>query len=79
MCTGGNHSFFRPEIFPHLEDATKPIIRPANYPDGTPGRGYKYVQTPKGRVLVVSLLGQIVGKDADKPMDNPLKIIDAIL
>lgn len=79
FCTGGNHSFFRPEIFPHLEDAAQPIIRPANYPAGTPGRGYKYLQTPKGRVLVVSLLGQIVGKDADKPMDNPLKVIDHIL
>ncbi|HSW99319.1 MAG TPA: TIGR00282 family metallophosphoesterase [Candidatus Saccharimonadales bacterium] len=79
FCTGGNHSFFRPEIFPHLEDAAQPIIRPANYPAGTPGRGYKYLDTPKGRVLVISLLGQIVGKDADKPMDNPLKIVDGIL
>jgi metallophosphoesterase (TIGR00282 family) len=79
FCTGGNHSFFRPEIFPLLEDAQQPIIRPANYPAGTPGRGYKYVDTPKGKVLVVSLLGQIVGKDAEKPMDNPLQAIDHIL
>jgi len=79
MCTGGNHSFYRPEIFPHLEDPAKPIVRPANYPEGTPGRGYKYVQTAKGPVLVISLLGQIVGKDADKPMDNPLKVVDQIL
>ncbi|HSX35116.1 MAG TPA: TIGR00282 family metallophosphoesterase [Candidatus Saccharimonadales bacterium] len=77
--TGGNHSFRRPEIFPALEDASQPIIRPANYPAGTPGRGYKYADTPKGKVLVVSLLGQIVGKDADKPMDNPLHVIDKIL
>jgi len=79
FCTGGNHSFHRPEIFPALEDMSQPIIRPANYPADTPGRGYKYVDTPRGKVLVVSLLGQIVGKDADKPMDNPLKIIDKIL
>jgi metallophosphoesterase (TIGR00282 family) len=79
FCTGGNHTFHRPEIFPMLEDAAQPVIRPANYPAGTPGRGYKYLSTPKGRVLVISLLGQIVGKDADKPMDNPLKIVDQIL
>jgi hypothetical protein len=30
-------------------------------------------------VLVVSLMGQIVGRDADKPTDNPLKTIDKIL
>jgi metallophosphoesterase (TIGR00282 family) len=79
FCTGGNHTFHRPEIFPALEDMSQPIIRPANYPEGTPGRGYKYITTPKGKVLVISLLGQIVGKDADKPMDNPLKIVDSIL
>lgn len=79
FCTGGNHTSFRKAIFPLLNDPREPIIRPANYPVGTPGLGYKYVQTPKGQVLVVSLLGQIVGKDAGKPMDNPLQIIDRIL
>jgi metallophosphoesterase (TIGR00282 family) len=79
VCTGGNHSFRRPEIFPLLDDDKEPIMRPANYPAGTPGKGYKYVDTPQGRVLVVSLLGQIVGKDADKPVDNPLQVIDKIL
>ena len=79
FCTGGNHTFYRDEIYPQLNDPNSPIIRPANYPAGTTGMGYKYVDTPKGKVLVVSLLGKIVGKDADKPMDNPLKIIDKIL
>lgn len=79
FCTGGNHSFRREEIFPQLNDPNQPIIRPANYPEGTPGRGYKYAQTSKGPVLVISLLGKVVGKDADLPLDNPLKIIDAIL
>jgi metallophosphoesterase (TIGR00282 family) len=79
FCTGGNHSFAREEIFPFLSDPNVPIIRPANYPEGTPGLGYKYIATPKGKVLVISLLGQIVGKDADKPVDNPLHVIDAIL
>lgn len=79
FCTGGNHTFFRDEIFPMLDDPDAPIIRPANYPAGTPGLGYKYADTPKGKVLVVSLLGQIVGKDADKPVDNPLHVIDRIL
>jgi len=79
FCTGGNHSFYREEIFPQLNDPNQPIIRPANYPAGTPGLGYKYAHTAKGDVLVVSLLGKIVGKDADLPVDNPLKVIDSIL
>lgn len=79
FCTGGNHTSSREEIVPFLEDPAAPIIRPANYPEGTPGLGYKYVQTGKGKVLVISLLGQIVGKDADKTVDNPLLVIDRIL
>lgn len=79
FCTGGNWSAHRPEIEDYLADPQQPVIRPANYPADTPGRGWKYVETKHGKVLVVSLLGHIVGKDADKPTDNPLKVIDDIL
>lgn len=79
FCTGGNHSFKREEIYAQLADPAQPIIRPANYPATYPGLGYKYATTPKGKVLIVSLLGKIVGKDADLPLDNPLKTIDHIL
>lgn len=75
FCTGGNWSLFREEIVPAMSDPAQPIIRPANYPDGTPGLGWKYIDG----VLIVSLLGQIVGRDADKPIDNPLQVIDEIL
>jgi metallophosphoesterase (TIGR00282 family) len=79
FCTGGNHTARRPEIYRLLEDEAEPIIRPANYPAGTAGRGYKYFDTPAGKVLVISLLGQIVGRDAGMTMDNPLKVVDRIL
>lgn len=79
FCTGGNHSLFRGDILPYINDPAQPIIRPANYPKATPGFGYKYADTTYGKVLIVSLLGKIVGKDADLPVDNPLQIIDHIL
>lgn len=73
--TGGNWSIFRDRT---LADE-HPVIRPANYPEGTPGRGYKRVEHAAGSVLIISLLGKIVGKDADKPMKNPLQAVDDIL
>jgi metallophosphoesterase (TIGR00282 family) len=79
FCTGGNHSFFREEIYPLLTDPEDPIIRPANYPDDMPGLGYKYLNTKAGSILVVSLLGQVVGRDADLQLKNPLQLIDQIL
>lgn len=77
--SGGNWSLHRPEIFDALNDPDMPIVRPANYPAGTPGQTYKYLHTEQGDILLISLLGHIVGRDADKPVDNPLQIVDAIL
>jgi len=79
FCTGGNHSFDQAEIFSSLNDPNQPITRPANYPAGTPGLGWKYAQTAQGAVLIVSLLGQVVGRHADQAIDNPLRVIDEIL
>ena len=79
FCTGGNWSLYREDIIPVMSDPSQPVIRPANYPEGTPGLGYKYTETGPGKVLVISLLGQIVGKDSEKPVDNPLQTIDKIL
>jgi 2',3'-cyclic-nucleotide 2'-phosphodiesterase len=77
--TGGNWSLWREEIHGMMNDAEVPIVRPANYPADTPGLPYKYAHTPKGDVLVVSLMGQVVGRDADKETANPLRTIDKIL
>ncbi len=79
FCTGGNWSLRREEIIPMMDDPDEPIIRPANYPEGTPGLGHKFIETAKGNVLVVSLLGHIVGRDAARAVDNPLHVIDNIL
>ena len=77
--TGGNWSLNSSDIIGSLNNPSEPIIRPANYPKGTAGLGYKYLKTKDGPVLFISLLGQIVGRDADKLLDNPLKVVDSIL
>jgi metallophosphoesterase (TIGR00282 family) len=77
--TGGNWSLHHKQIYGAMNDPNQPIIRPANYPEGTPGLGWKYVRASEGPVLVISLLGQIVGRDSDKPTDNPLHVVDTIL
>ena len=76
--TGGDWTLHREEIYPWLDDPKKPVIRPANYPIGTPGRGWKIADTPFGNVLIISLLGQTVGYRAPI-IDNPLSVVDSIL
>jgi metallophosphoesterase (TIGR00282 family) len=78
FCTGGNWTTYREEIFPLLYDQKEPIIRPANYM-AEPGIGYKYIRKNGKTAFVISLLGQIVGRDSDKVLRNPLQCIDSIL
>jgi metallophosphoesterase (TIGR00282 family) len=75
--TGGNWTSHRPDITPWLEDPSQPVTGPANMTD-MPGPGYKIIDTPHGRVLIASLLGQIVGY-IHPDSANPLHTIDRIL
>jgi len=76
VFTGGNHSLLRLEALSQKSN----VIRPANLPDNTPGKGFTTIRTDFGDVLVVSLQGQVVGRDADnKDVLNPLDTIDEIL
>ena len=75
--TGGNHSLFRPTMHSLVDNPAEPVICPANLIDAPERWGVKTIETPKGNVLIVSLLGAIV----PKPMEikNPLQTIDRIL
>ena len=56
--TLGNHTWAKPEIFDFIDDEPR-IIRPLNYPIGTPGRGYSLLSTDQGQlVAVISLMGR---------------------
>lgn len=74
--TGGNHTPSRPEIHALLNDPDAPVIGPANMTD-CPGPGWKFIDTPVGRVLVISILGTTVGREITSR--NPLQAIDQIL
>jgi len=77
--TGGNWTLNLKETEELLNNPDVPVTRPANYPEGTPGLPYKILNHDGKKVLLVTLLGSIVGKDADKETENPLLCIDRIL
>src|SRR3954465_1202414 len=57
--TGGNHSWDQKEALVFIERAPK-LIRPANFPKGTPGRGAALIDTKTGkRALVVNAIGRV--------------------
>lgn len=72
--TLGNHSFSKRELIDFIDDSN--IIRPANYSDEIPGKGYITVKYNSQKVTVINLLGRIFMGD---PLDNPFKKVDEIL
>lgn len=65
--TLGNHSFDQREALVFIERAPH-VLRPANYPAGTPGRGSWLYETRDGaRVLVVSVMGRVFMDAMDDP------------
>lgn len=74
ILTGGNHIFRKKEIRQYLENS-RSLLRPANYPIGTPGSGYTFIDINGYRILVMNLLGTIYMES----LACPFSTIDRIL
>ena len=70
--TLGNHSFDQREALVFIERQPR-LLRPLNYPPGTPGRGANLVDTHSGRrVLVINVMGRLFMD----PLDDPFVAVD---
>ncbi len=56
VLTAGEKVFFKKDMVEYIPKAPF-ILRPANYPSGVPGRGWKVYQAGEHKVGVVTLLG----------------------
>jgi metallophosphoesterase (TIGR00282 family) len=74
--TSGNHIWRIAEIYTHMEKTDYPLIRPANYPEGAPGRGYAVIEISKQNVLIINLMGRVF---MPGHLDDPFRKIENIL
>lgn len=74
IFTGGNHTFDKREVFDFIE-AEETLLRPANYPPNTPGRGYCIYQLNGVCLAVVNLMGRVFME----PLQSPYLVADEIL
>ena len=70
VLTLGNHSWDRKEIIPYIADS-KRLVRPLNYPPGTPGSGTALVELADGRRALVL---QAMGRLYMDPLDCPFRL-----
>jgi metallophosphoesterase (TIGR00282 family) len=71
VVSGGNHSWDQREALVFIERAPR-LLRPINYPPGTPGRGATMVDANGKRVLVINVMGRIFMD----PLDDPFPAVE---
>ncbi len=75
--TSGNHIFDNRTVVEKLNDKSFPVIRPANFPPGNPGRGYHIYETAKmQKILILNLHGRVFIKEN---YDCPFRKADEII
>ena len=76
VITLGNHTWNRIQIADFLED-DKYTLRPANYTNRVPGRGWGVYDGPRGvRIGVMNLIGRC---EMDSNFENPFTTADKVL
>ncbi len=74
VITTGNHVFAQKEFLGELPNL-QGVLRPANYPQAAPGRGWWVVEAGGHHVLVMNLIGRVFLD----PLDDPFRAADAII
>ena len=75
VITGGNHTLRNKAAYTFLDERPE-IIRPVNFGDGAPGRGYTVVEAAGYRVLVINAMGNV---HIDPTLDSPFSYIEDVL
>ncbi len=75
VITLGNHAWDRREIIPFIAQE-KRVLRPINFPPGTPGAGSGVFTLRDGRRMLVA---QAMGRLFMEPLDCPFQAIEALL
>lgn len=75
VITLGNHAWDQREALTYIETESR-LLRPANYPPGTPGKGSGLFEAADGRrLLVINVLGRVFME----PLEDPFAAVAAAL
>ena len=78
LFTSGNHIWDKNEVYEIFSDArlSEKLLRPANYPEGLPGEGSKFLTLGTKNILVINLLGRVYSKVLSS---DPFQTLDTII
>src|ERR671933_663299 len=74
VMTSGNHIYDKREIIPYIERQPR-LLRPANYPPGSPGKGMWTGEVRGVKIAVINLIGRVFMQ----PTDDPFRVAEELL
>jgi metallophosphoesterase (TIGR00282 family) len=74
VMTSGNHIYDKREVIPYIERQPR-LLRPANYPPNSPGKGMWVGEVNGVRVAVLNLIGRVFMQ----PSDDPFRVADELI
>ncbi len=74
VFTSGNHIWDKKEVYEFIDNVDD-LLRPANYPEGVPGRGYGIFTKNGFKFAVINLMGRVF---LDSNLENPFRVFDGI-
>lgn len=78
VITSGDHIWKKREIFEFINQEER-ILRPLNFPDGAPGRGFGVFETKDGlKVGVINVNGRVFMEALECPFRTSLKAVEAL-
>lgn len=76
VLTTGNHVWNQRELISSIDQEPR-LLRPLNFPEGTPGRGAYVHKLPDGRtILVANIMGNLF---MDDTLDDPFRAAEALV
>lgn len=74
VITLGNHSWDNKDIFEFIDESNY-LVRPANFPEGTPGKGITYVSINNVDTAIISVQGRTFMQPLDCPFEKVEKLV----
>jgi metallophosphoesterase (TIGR00282 family) len=74
VMTSGNHIYDKRDVIPYIERQPR-LLRPANYPPNSPGKGMWVGEVRGTSVAVINLIGRVFMQ----PSDDPFRVADELL
>lgn len=78
VITLGNHAYHNKSIFNYIDDV-KNVVRPYNFPEGSPGKGYVTINYNNLKITIMQMIGKVFMSDENSdPFKATIELLSKV-